>query len=560
LRLQIRDPDGTLWFPETRRLHGPPFAYITTITPETPGRWKVSLGDGRHVVACDTFAVSVHRHRTLERRRGDPYWSNRWKWEQDTENYFSTFVAHLFHSPPGAGTSWSSLTELIADPERNLLYDHLGEAEDEALNLRPDCADLPYVLRAYFAWKNALPFGVRRCTRGREGVNPTCSELITNLLPCELEAPDVHRPHAPFEHFARVPLAWNAHSGSLRTHPDDDDTDFYPIGLSREALVPGTVFVDPFGHIFIVTRWSPQSAGGVGVLMTADGQPDGTIGQRRFSRGTFTFDPATHSVGSGFKRFRPLLSQTETVLSPEGEPERIEVLGSLSGRQLSRSPHFAQWSREAYEQSADDFYEIMERLINPDPLSPGLILRQRLEAFHENLERRVVAVDNGVQFMNRREWQVVEMPDGYAVFETQGPWEDFSTPSRDMRLLMAMDVLMATPGEVLKKPERFGVDDSREAAELSNQLASRLRDELTERRIEYSNSIGESVSLTLRELVDRQTALEMAYNLNDCVETRWGAAPDSAEAVTCKHNAPQDQKKRMEEYRHWFRNRQRPER
>ena len=33
------------------------------------------------------------------------------------------------------------------------------------------------------------------------------------------------------------------------------------------------------------------------------------------------------------------------------------------------------------------------------------------------------------------------MPDGPAIFETTGAWEDFATPSRDLRLLIAMDVV-----------------------------------------------------------------------------------------------------------------------
>ena len=35
--------------------------------------------------------------------------------------------------------------------------------------LRPDCADLPYFLRAYFAFKMGLPFGFSKCSRGGGG-------------------------------------------------------------------------------------------------------------------------------------------------------------------------------------------------------------------------------------------------------------------------------------------------------------------------------------------------------------------------------------------------------
>ena len=39
-------------------------------------------------------------------------------------------------------------------------------------------------------------------------------------------------------------------------------------------------------------------------------------------------------------------------------------------------------------------------------------------------------------------------------------------------------------------------------------------------------------------LLDRAGDLEMAYNLNDCVELRWGASDGSEEAATCKRHAP----------------------
>ena len=44
-------------------------------------------------------------------------------------------------------------------------------------------------------------------------------------------------------------------------------------------------------------------------------------------------------------------------------------------------------------------------------------------------------------------------------------------------------------------------------------------------------------TLALKDVIDRAAALEMAYNLNDCVELRWGAPDKSDEASTCKRRA-----------------------
>jgi hypothetical protein len=55
-------------------------------------------------------------------------------------------------------------------------------------------------------------------------------------------------------------------------------------------------------------------------------------------------------------------------------------------------------------------------------------------------------------------------------------------------------------------------------------------------------------------------AFEMAYNPNDCVELRWGAADNSEESATCRRHAPSAQRDKMSKYREWFHERRRPPR
>jgi hypothetical protein len=61
-------------------------------------------------------------------------------------------------------------------------------------------------------------------------------------------------------------------------------------------------------------------------------------------------------------------------------------------------------------------------------------------------------------------------------------------------------------------------------------------------------------------VITRTDGLEMAYNVNDCVELRWGAADGSEEAATCKRRASGAQRSKMTEYREWFKDRRRPPR
>ena len=123
------------------------------------------------------------------------------------------------------------------------------------------------------------------------------------------------------------------------------------------------------------------------------------------------------------------------------------------------------------------------------------------------------------------------MPDGAAIFETTGPWEDFSTPSRDLRLLIAIDVVRGFPDRVARRPERYAMPKDKSVADVKAELQSVLASELSARKFSYPRSDGSPWTLTLKDVIDRVGALEMAYNPNDCVELRWGAPEKSDEAV-----------------------------
>ena len=95
--------------------------------------------------------------------------------------------------------------------------------------------------------------------------------------------------------------------------------------------------------------------------------------------------------------------------------------------------------------------------------------------------------------------------------------------------------------------------------DLKSELQGVLASELASRKISYMRSDGSQWTLSLKEVIDRATHFEMAYNPNDCVEVRWGASEGSEEASTCKRHAPQAQRAKMSsEYRTWFHERRWP--
>ena len=94
-------------------------------------------------------------------------WPLRDAWTRETENLYAAWIEKLFDAPLDKELSWKSMDKVLHDPSRNILFNHLGLREDEkGAIIQPDCADVPYVLRAYFAFKMGLPFGYSKCTRG----------------------------------------------------------------------------------------------------------------------------------------------------------------------------------------------------------------------------------------------------------------------------------------------------------------------------------------------------------------------------------------------------------
>ncbi|MEM1415222.1 MAG: hypothetical protein AAGH15_09990, partial [Myxococcota bacterium] len=546
--LVLFGPDGARVPARVTRLPGPPHTLVAEVAQPEPGGWVAVLGDGSRTLACERFVVSRHPPAEETRRPGDPAWVPVWAWEEDTENLYASFVAHLFRDPSfrdgGEGATWPRLQVLLEDPARNLLHDHRAIGEDARLSLEPDCADLPYFLRAYVAWKLRLPFAFRNCRRGRDGQPPRCEDARTNLMPLEEVTP-----LGAFARFARH-VKQAVHSSTQRTVPGDPRTDVYPVPLEREALRPGTVFADPYGHVLVVAGWLPQGLREAGVLLGADAQPDGTVGRRRFWRGSFLFTPDTSAAGAGFKAWRPAVFDRAA-----GE------IRLLSDRELlPGGPHVA-YDETQYEGTVQDFYERMDALINPRALDAATAQRTLASAFEEAVARRVVSVDVGERWMREHGVPRVAMPDGAAIFQTTGPWEDFATPSRDMRLLISLDAVLGFPETVARRPERFGIAPE-DAAEAARRIAA-LRDaELEARTITYTGSDGSPRVLSLREVAARAEAFETAYNPNDCVEVRWGAPEGSDERASCRRRAPADQRTRMEAgpERRWFQTRQRPAR
>ena len=560
---------------------GPPYFWFAEIASPEAGTWHVKLT--REGAAAD--CREVVREIVVERKQprgpggGKGVWPVREKWDRATENLYSAWIQKLFDAPLDEELTWTSMDGVLHDQSRNVLFNYLGLREDKpGTIIQPDCADVPYFLRAYFAFKLGLPYGYSKCTRGDGGVPPRCPQwwnivneepsttvdvvtgtrivetasffgTVKRAVPVRRRVPTRPKGLVPgFQFYLASTIANAVHSGNGRTAAGDDDTDYYPVALTQDALRPGTIYADPYGHVLILVKRVAQTGKGAGVFLAVDGQPDGTVARKRFWRGNFLFaqDPALGSPG--FKRFRPIVQ------------EKNRTLRRLTNAEIAKDPDYGDYSLEQSTLGVEDFYDRMDDVMSPAPLDPVRAMKEAITSLQEQVNTRVNSVENGRKYLAGG-GKTVDMPDGASIFETTGAWEDFATPSRDLRLLIAIDVVRNFPDRVARRPERYAMPAGKTPEQVKAELEATLQSELAARKFSYTRTDGSSWTLTLDDLLVRLADLEIAYNINDCVEMRWGALEGGEEASTCKRRAPAAQRQKMaSDYRAWFSERRRPPR
>ena len=591
--LSLIAPDGRVAAKSPERHGGAPYSWFAEVAEPAAGMWHVTLALDHATAECSTITRDV----TVGARKPEPlatssgsFWQVRNSWNNTTESLFSAWIEKLFDAPPDQDLSWKAWHEVLRDRSRNFLFNYLGRGEDNAkTGLRPDCADFAYFLRAYFAYKMGLPFGYSNCSRGTGGKPPKCYQWF------DIEHPEVTRPPAPPEleiasaapaatapeltptllqlftqpQSAEAPAPPPAtlppkpkrpttfgeylrdvgdvvHTGAVRVAGSDDNTDFYTVSLTQQALRPGTVYADPYGHVLMLVHRVPELNGMPGVFLAVDAEPDGSITRKRFWRGNFLFvhDPALGSPG--FKHFRPILR------------DKNGPLRRLANAEIAKNPSYGDFSLDQSQMSAEDFYDRMDDVMSPEPLDPVKAMTDAIASLNEQVKTRVTSVENGRKYQEKQPGEVT-MPNGPSIFETTGAWEDYSTPARDFRLLIAIDVVRGFPDRVLRRAERYAMPNGRSVEDVKSELRGVLASELASRKISYTRSDGSQWTLSLKDVIDRTPDFEMAYNPNDCVELRWGAPENSEEASTCKRHAPQAQRAKMsQDYRTWFRERHWP--
>ena len=255
-----------------------------------------------------------------------------------------------------------------------------------AIPATPDCADLPYFLRAYFSWKLGLPFGFRDCDRGTDARPPRCARLLDQRA---VAGSRQGSRSARVKSFFRQ-VTNHVQSGSARTALDDDEHRLLSGGAGAERAAPGR-------HLrrSVRARDDDREVGRAdgrsraGCCWRSTGSPTPRSGASASGRGRSCSPTTPRAPGRASRRFVPWCGR-------DGGTLQSLPNGAIGG---AGDPGHAPFSAEQAKLGSDAFYARMAKLINPRGLDAVQAYGETLDALVEQMQVRVGSVDNGEKYM-----------------------------------------------------------------------------------------------------------------------------------------------------------------
>ncbi|MDN5278843.1 MAG: hypothetical protein PWR01_2808 [Clostridiales bacterium] len=405
-------------------------------------------------------------------------------WTDEDEKTYADFVEKL------GSSKHSNLNRFIRDAKANPLY---GE-EDKKFNLYPDCADLPYLLRAYVAYKLRLPFSYVSAISSKGGDQ----RYGRGNRPTDFKDQDYFS--SPQQLFSKVTLI---NSGYYRMSPEVENSDHYPVKIQPESIKPGTIYYDPDGHVAVVAKVTPD-----GRIRVIDAHPDRTISKPWFGA---KFTRGSSKNGGGFKRWRPLRYTSDGKVRRTSNHNIVDF--SATDQYQKKYSYRGRTGVSYYEYIRMRLANDKSRL---DPLSD---FRFMMSDLYEDICYRSVAVNLCIEKGINKRPHPGSLP--WNIYGTDGIWEEFSTPSRDARLKVAFKDFYDRSCQMILESYR---SNPAEAFKLASAMLEAYESLSQRFSITYTDSAGNVRLLNFDAVAERLFLL--SFDPYHSIEYRWGGSPE----------------------------------
>ncbi|MFM6927879.1 MAG: hypothetical protein ACKOX6_05405 [Bdellovibrio sp.] len=490
----------------------------------------------------------------------------RTQWMETDEVNFGEFVARLGAAVERrACGSVSSCMKSGANP--------YIQSDPVGLKYYSDCADLPYYLRSYFAWKNQLPMSVEswvlprpvadnggdvrytsfgNYVAGRFDVvarNSGRTMFVTNVE--DWEGLATRYPDAvSLLNGTITNVTWSASFRMIGNEDGELFSDFYPVKLNRSGIRPGTVIYDPNGHVAVVYKITDD-----GRIYYIDAHPDNSLTSGMYNPKFVRSNPYQ---GAGFKNFRPLM-----LIKASKDSSGAYVGGRIIGVKNANLPSYSleqfygnspdpdgHWSdgKFLYKGQPMNYYDYVRVMLAKGDLmiDPLQDMRSMIRDICVNLKDRVDAINIATASGVHTKAHPERLP--MNIYGTNGEWENYASPSRDARLKVSfMDVLNQSKHLI----QRYKSRDPQivyNGGDLPGDLLKTYQSEARACQFSYTNSSGQSVMMNLDDA--RKRVFDMSFDPYHCPELRWGAS-SSQELASCRDDA---NKRAWYKQERWLRN------
>lgn len=442
------------------------------------------------------------------------------RWSDADEQGFGKFVAAIGETDC---SSSESCFRNAANPYR--------DTDEDFKDIDSDCAKWPYILRAYYAWKNNLPFSFVSGVSGAKGdrrFNATSNRPVARY-------DIVDHGHGIDGPLAIRMMMRSVSSATYRTDMSQTGgilSDYYSPKFQPGSIRAGTVIYDINGHVGIVYKVDED-----GRIYYMDAHPDFTITRSVYGA---QFGQSPVALGGGIKNFRPF-----RLVGAHRNAEGDLVGGRMAFAENEQIPDFSlvQYygtepnptkdvtkAKFVYNGAALGFYEYVRVATSGGRMSfnPVYELQVTMQTLCNDLKDRAQYVDNSISENIQNRPHPERLPDN--IYQaSNADWEAYSTPSRDARIKAAWAQFYRDLSEMInlwvKRDPRIVYDGQF----LKKDLEDVYQHQSQACTITYLNSAKKPVTMTFNDMMHRLYA--MSFDPYNCIELRWGA--DGAERNSC---------------------------